>query len=83
MHSSQERFAVPFRPQAHSGDTMTFLISLGDDRSFVVTETQDRAGGLFSDLSSALRFIHLEGRNRGCDVETRFDQSLAAIRAAG
>ena len=83
MLPSQERFAIPFRAQAHTDTAMTFLISLGDDRSFVVTESLDRAGGVFSDLSSALRFIHLEGRNRGCDVKTRFDQSLAAIRAAG
>ena len=83
MVPSQERIVAPFRAHAHTGDTMTFLISLGPDRAFVVTETQDRAGGLFSDLSSALRFIHLEGRNRGCGVKTRFDQSLAAIRAAG
>ena len=51
--------------------------------SFVVTETEGRIGGVFGDLSSAMRFARYEGLHRGRPLDLRFDESLALIRAAG
>ena len=62
---------------------LSFRVSRGQGASFVVTEQQGRIGGVFGDLSSAMRFARLEAISRGRELELRFDESLALIRAAG
>ncbi|MFV0280893.1 MAG: hypothetical protein ACK5JM_09075 [Rhodoblastus sp.] len=62
---------------------ISFRVSRGQGASFVVTETQGGIGGVFGDLSSAMRFARLEAVNRGRRLDLRFDESLALIRAAG
>lgn len=76
MTSIAEVSVVDFPP-------LEFTISLGSDRSFVVSEKHGRSGGVFADLSSAILFVQHENRARGSKPFMRFDQSLAFIRAAG
>jgi hypothetical protein len=68
--------AVDFPP-------LEFVISLGPDRSFVVSEMRGRSGGVFDELSDAVLFVRVECQARGCAVAMKFDQNLACIRAAG
>ncbi len=69
------------RPQAAS--PLSFRLSRGVGASFVVTEAQGRVGGVFGDLSSAMRFARSEAASRGRPLDLRFDENLAMIRAAG
>ena len=62
---------------------LSIRLSRGDGTSFVVTESEGRIGGVFGDLSSAMRFARSEASNRGRPLDLRFDESLALIRAAG
>ena len=62
---------------------LSLRLSRGEGASFVVTEAYGRIGGIFGDLSSAMRFARMEAASRGCDLDLRFDESLALIRAAG
>ena len=62
---------------------LSFRVSRGQGASFVVTEQHGRIGGVFGDLSSAMRFARHEAFNRGRELDLRFDESLAFIRAAG
>ncbi|MFT4098703.1 MAG: hypothetical protein QM651_16410 [Rhodoblastus sp.] len=62
---------------------LSFRVSRGEGSSFVVTEERGQMGGVFGDLSSAMRFAKLEARNRGRELDLRFDESLALMRAAG
>ena len=62
---------------------LSFRVSRGQGASFVVTEEHGRIGGVFGDLSSAMRFARHEAFNRGRQLDLRFDESLAFIRAAG
>ncbi|MCC0004349.1 MAG: hypothetical protein H6872_04125 [Methylobacteriaceae bacterium] len=66
-----------------ASNPLSFRVSRGQGASFVVTEQQGRIGGVFGDLSSAMRFARLEAVSRGRELELRFDESLALIRAAG
>ncbi len=66
-----------------SSDPLSFRVSRGHGASFVVTEAQGRIGGVFGDLSDAMRFARLEAVSRGRALDLRFDESLALIRAAG
>ena len=61
---------------------LDFTLSRGANGAIVVDEAQDRAGGSFPDMSSALRFVEAQCKAFGCLVHTRFDESLAMIRAA-
>ena len=63
-------------------DPLSFRVSRGEGRSFVVTESHGVVGGVFGDLSSAMRFARMEAANRGRALDLRFDESLAMIRAA-
>ncbi|MDE2579011.1 MAG: hypothetical protein KGL46_09420 [Hyphomicrobiales bacterium] len=47
-----------------------------------VAEKAGRAGGYFRDLSAALRFAREEAAHRGAQALVRFDETLAAARAA-
>lgn len=62
---------------------LSLRVSRGEGASFVVTETQGRVGGVFGDLSTAMRFARTEAASRGRELDLRFDESLALIRAAG
>ncbi len=62
---------------------LEFMIGLGPDRSFVVSEMRGRGGGVFEELSSAILFVRVECQARGCAVVIKFDQNLACLRAAG
>ncbi|MFO1114839.1 MAG: hypothetical protein U1E28_04095 [Beijerinckiaceae bacterium] len=70
------------RPQGANAP-LSFRLSRGTGASFVVTETEGRIGGVFGDLSSAMRFARYEAASRGRPLDLRFDESLALIRAAG
>jgi len=69
--------------QQDVSNPLSFRVSRGQGASFVVTEAHGRIGGVFGDLSSAMRFARLEAMNRGRPLDLRFDESLAFIRAAG
>lgn len=73
----------PRVPPSREAEAFAFKLSRGSDRSIVVTEARNRAGGVFSDLSSAMRFAETQCRAAGCPVDMRFDATLALIRAAG
>jgi hypothetical protein len=62
---------------------LSFTLSRGDGPAIVVYEAKGRAGGLFTELSSAMRFVEIQCRSYKCPVDMRFDASLALIRAAG
>lgn len=62
---------------------LCFRLSRGHQASFVVEEAQGLIGGVFTDLSSAMRFARMEAASRGRELDLRFDESLALIRAAG
>ncbi|HMN70898.1 MAG TPA: hypothetical protein PKA55_03395 [Rhodoblastus sp.] len=62
---------------------LSFRVSRGQGASFVVSEPQGRIGGVFGDLSSAMRFARVEAMSRRRELDLRFDESLALIRAAG
>ena len=66
-----------------ASNPLSFRVTRGQGASFVVTEAHGRIGGVFGDLSSAMRFARLEAVNRGRPLDLRFDESLAMIRAAG
>ncbi len=66
-----------------ASNPLSFRVRRGQGASFVVTEQQGRIGGVFGDLSSAMRFARHEAVNRGRPLDLRFDESLAFIRAAG
>ncbi len=70
-------------PSQDAPSPLSFRLSRGQGASFVVTEAHGRIGGVFGDLSSALRFARLEAVHRGRPLDLRFDESLALIRAAG
>lgn len=70
------------RPQP-SVAPLSFTLSRGQGRSIIVAEAKERAGGSFTDLSSAISFVETQSQSRGCPVSMRFDESLALIRAAG
>ena len=66
------------------GQTNSLSLRLSrDGHSIVVTESHNRVGGVFGDLSSAMRFARAEAANRGCKLDLHYDASLAMIRAAG
>ena len=48
-----------------ASNPLSFRVSRGQGASFVVTEAHGRIGGVFGDLSSAMRFARLEAVNRG------------------
>ena len=73
---------VSERPQAIVSP-LSFTLSRGRGRSVEVAEAQGRAGGSFTDMSSAMSFVETQCRSRGCPISMRFDASLALIRAAG
>ena len=60
-----------------------FTLSRGSGCEIVVTEAMNRAGGVFTDLSTAMRFAETQCKAANCSVDMRFDASLALIRAAG
>lgn len=62
---------------------LSIRVSLGEGRSFVVQESAGMIGGVFGDLSAAMRFARSEAASRGRQLDLRFDESLALIRAAG
>jgi hypothetical protein len=62
---------------------LSIRVSLGEGRSFVVQESAGMIGGVFGDLSAAMRFARTEAASRGRQLDLRFDESLALIRAAG
>lgn len=69
-------------PAAEPAPPLSFTLIRGAGSSVVVREGRNRHGGLFTDLSSAIRFVKAQCRAAGCPVEMRFDISLAMIRAA-
>ena len=73
---------VSERPQSVASP-LSFTLSRGSGRAVVVAEAHGRAGGSFTDMSSAMNFVATQCRSRGCPVSMRFDDSLALIRAAG
>lgn len=62
---------------------LSFTLSRGSGRSVIVAEAHGRAGGSFTDMSSAMSFVETQCRSRGCPTSMRFDETLALIRAAG
>ena len=62
---------------------LSVRLSRGDGAQFVLTEARGQIGGVFGDLSSAMRFARSEAASRGRVLDLRFDESLALIRAAG
>ena len=81
-----EKLERPSQMDTHAQDVsnpLSFRVSRGQGASFVVTELQGRIGGVFGDLSAAMRFARLEAVHRGRPLDLRFDESLALIRAAG
>ena len=73
---------VSERPQS-AASPLSFTLSRGNGRSVIVAEAHGRAGGSFTDMSSAMSFVETQCRSRGCPTSMRFDESLALIRAAG
>lgn len=69
-------------PNPAEAPPLSFTLIRGAGVSVIVREGRNRQGGLFTDLSSAIRFVKAQCRAAGCPVEMRFDISLALIRAA-
>ena len=80
---SREKPVSTFSQRALGANApLSLRLSRGEGSSFIVTEAQGRVGGVFGDLSSAMRFARLEAMARGRALDLRFDESLALIRAA-
>lgn len=74
---------MPTERSQSAASPFSFTLSRGHGRSIIVAEAYGRAGGSFTDMSSAMSFVETQCRSRGCPVSMRFDASLALIRAAG